>query len=107
MFSFDGEHEILEHDVIIEDMEDKYPDKFMIAVSRPSTDSRIHGDVLAILTPAEYSKIKFPKPMPRGYSVWVGISLQMDDTHNTDFLLYKWALADEMYQKHQQKLEKG
>jgi len=78
MFSFNGEHEILEHDVIVEDMEDKYHDKYMIVISRPSDDSRFHGDVVAILTPDEYFELKKPKPTPPKYSVWKGLSLQMD-----------------------------
>ncbi|MCL1996453.1 MAG: hypothetical protein FWG63_09630 [Defluviitaleaceae bacterium] len=78
MFSFDGEHKILEHNVIIEDMEDKYHDKYMIAINRYGGDTRIRGDVVAILTPDEYFSLEKPKPMPSKYSVWKGLSLQMD-----------------------------
>ncbi|MCL1998835.1 MAG: hypothetical protein FWG65_08715 [Turicibacter sp.] len=78
MFSFDGEHEVLERDVIIEDMEQKYHDKYMIVINGHGRDCRLRGDIIAILTPEEYSKLEKPKPMLPKYSVWEGFSLQLD-----------------------------
>ena len=78
MFSFDGEHEILEKDVIIQEMEMKYHDKYLIITNAYSKDARIRGDVIAILTPEEYRKLEKPKPMLPKYGVGEGFSLQMD-----------------------------
>ncbi|MCL1988952.1 MAG: hypothetical protein FWG64_13430 [Firmicutes bacterium] len=77
MFSFDGEHEILERDVILEDMEEKYHDKYMIVINGYSKDCRLRGDIVAILTPHEYCYLKVPKPWPKEYVVWVGFTVQL------------------------------
>ncbi|MCL1988951.1 MAG: hypothetical protein FWG64_13425 [Firmicutes bacterium] len=76
MFSFDGEHEILERDVIVEDMEEKYHDKYMIVINGYGKDCRLRGDIVAILTPHEYCNLELPKPMLPKYRVWVGFTVQ-------------------------------
>ncbi|MCL2017133.1 MAG: hypothetical protein FWG68_12895 [Defluviitaleaceae bacterium] len=73
MFNFDSEHEILEHDVIIDDMMQEYHDKYLIIINGHSENSRIKGDIVAILTPQEYYDL--PRPIPQKYSVGEGLSL--------------------------------
>jgi len=77
MFSFDGEHEILEHNVIIEDMEQKYHDKYMIVINGHGEDSRIKGDIVAILTPEEFYALEKPKQWLPKYGLWEGFSIQI------------------------------
>ena len=79
MFSFaDNNPAILEHNVNIEAMEEKYHDKYMIATNIHQIDGWFYGDIVALLTPAEYGKLMMPKDAVRKYSVWVGDSIKMD-----------------------------
>ena len=79
MFSFsDNSHKIIESNVKIEDMQEKYIDKYMIVTNTRVVDTHIHGDVIAILTPAEYNKLKKPENMLPKYSVWVGYDARQE-----------------------------
>ena len=64
MFSFaNPDPPILERNIIWGDAEEKYPDKFMIVINARFVDSELHGDIIAMLTPEEYSELDFPEPM--------------------------------------------
>jgi len=66
----------IEKDVILEEMERKYPDKIMIAVNYCVGEERIRGDVISILSPDEHYALKLPKPLPPKCYTWVGITVQ-------------------------------
>jgi len=66
----------IEKDVVLEDMERKYPEKIMIAVNCYVGEERIRGDVISILSPDEHYALKLPKPLPYNGSIWVGITVQ-------------------------------
>ena len=66
----------IEKDVILEDMERKYPEKIMIAVNCYVGNERIRGDVISILSPDEHYALKLPKPLPPKCYIWVGITEQ-------------------------------
>jgi len=66
----------IEKDVVLEDMEQKYPEKIMIAVNCYVGKEGIRGDVISILSPDEHYALKLPKPLPYDFSIWVGITVQ-------------------------------
>jgi len=68
----------IESNVIIEDMEQKYHNKIMIAINCCIMKGRIRGDIIAIFSPEEYQHIQLPKPLPPKCSIWEGLSLQDD-----------------------------
>jgi len=79
MFSFtESKPSILEHNIIWGDAEEKYPDKFMIVINTRFEESELRGDVIAILTPEEYSELDFPEPLAPKFNVWKGIKLKME-----------------------------
>jgi len=66
----------IEKDVILEDVEKKYPEKIMIAVNNYVSEEGIRGDVISILSPDEHYALKLPKPLPPKCYIWVGITVQ-------------------------------
>jgi len=79
MFSFTNpDPPILERNIIWGDAEEKYPDKFMIVINARFVDSELYGDIIAMLTPEEYSELDFPEPMAPKFNVWKGMKLKME-----------------------------
>jgi hypothetical protein len=79
VFSFsDNSPKILEHNVSIEAMEEKHHDKYMIATNIHQVDGWFYGDIVAFLTPTEYSELQMPKEAISKYRIWVGDSIKMD-----------------------------
>ena len=79
MFSFyEPNPPILERNILWGDAEEKYPDKYMIVTNTHVENAELYGDILAILTPAEYVKLQRPKPMTPKYQVWEGIALKSE-----------------------------
>jgi len=66
----------IEKDVILGDMERKYPEKIMIAVNYYVGEERIKGDIISILSPDEHYALKLPKPLPLNCCICVGITVQ-------------------------------
>jgi len=66
----------IEKDVVLEDMERKYPEKIMIAVNCYVDKEGIRGDVISILSPDEHYALELPKPLPPHCYIWVGITVQ-------------------------------
>jgi len=78
MFNIEEKSTIpIEKDVVLEDMERKYPDKIMIAVNCYVRE-HIRGDVISILSPDEHYDLKLPKPLPPHCYIWVGITVQFN-----------------------------
>ena len=78
MYSFStATAEVLERDVNIEAMEEKYPDKYMLVINSHLVDGRIFGDIVAFLKSEEYRELKKEKAIPSDYSVWEGDSLKL------------------------------
>ena len=67
---------ILEQNIRWGDAEEKYPDKFMIVINAHFVDIEMCGDIIAILTPIEYSELDFPEPMTPKYTVWKGLDIK-------------------------------
>ena len=79
MFSFSNPNPaILENNIRWGEAEEKYRDKFMIVINPHLEDTYLYGDIIAILTPEEYSELDFPEPMAPKYNVWKGIKLKME-----------------------------
>ena len=77
MYLFSTEtSEVLEQDVSIEAMEEKYHDKDMLVINSHLVDGRIFGDIVALLKPEEYRELKKENVIPSDYSVWEGDSLK-------------------------------
>jgi len=77
VFSFtDPNPSVLERNITWGDAEEKYPDKFMIVVNAHFDNTEMHGDIIAILTPIEYSELDFPEPMAPKYIVWKGLDIK-------------------------------
>jgi hypothetical protein len=52
MFSFfENSYVVIEGGVIYEDMQEKYPDNYMIVNNTHVANERLYGDIIAILTP--------------------------------------------------------
>ena len=77
MFSFTNSNPpIIESNIAWGDAEEKYPDKFMIVINSHFDNTEMLGDIVAILTPIEYSKLDFPEPMAPKYIVWKGLDIK-------------------------------
>jgi len=79
MFSFsDPNPTILEKNILWNDAEEKYSDKYMIVTNAHVEEAELYGDIIAILTPAEYVQLPRPKPMAPKYQVWEGMELKAE-----------------------------
>ena len=79
MFSFSEPNPIiLEKNILWGDAEEKYRDKFLIVMNAHFENTGLYGDIVAILTPEEYSELDFPEPMAPTYNVWKGLQLKME-----------------------------
>ena len=77
MFKFaDPNPPVLESNITWGEAEEKYPDKFMIVINMHIDNTELHGDIIAILTPMEYSELDFPEPMAPKYDVWKGLDIK-------------------------------
>jgi len=77
MFSFtDPNPPIIEHNIGWGAAEEKYLDKFMIVINARYENDGLIGDIIAILTPTEYSTLDFPEPMAPKYDVWKGLDIK-------------------------------
>lgn len=80
MFSlFDtNTHTVYESNVCLDDMEEKYTDKYMIASNMQLIDSQLYGNIIAILTPNEYTSFKkqHPESILPDYCIIVGVELK-------------------------------
>ena len=68
----------IEENVNIEEMEKKYHDKYMIAKNIHQIDGWFYGDIIAVLTPIEYNRLRMPKNKVSKYRIWVGNSLKQE-----------------------------
>jgi len=77
MFTFKNpQPPILDGNITWGEAEEKYPDKFMIVINMHIDKTELHGDIIAILTPMEYSELDFPEPMAPRYDVWKGLDIK-------------------------------
>ena len=72
----DSDHQILEHNIDWGEAQEKYYDKYMIVINSHLEGTRLHGDIIAILTPEEYLALSKPDPMAPVYEAWIGVALQ-------------------------------
>ena len=68
--------QILEHNIDWGVAQEKYYDKYMIVINSHLEGTRLHGDIIAILTPEEYLALSKPEPMTPTYEAWIGVALQ-------------------------------
>ncbi|MCL1883249.1 MAG: hypothetical protein FWF81_05790 [Defluviitaleaceae bacterium] len=79
MFTFeDSNPPVIERAILWGDAAYKYPDKYMIVTNTYLEDAELYGDILAVLSPAEYIHLQKPKPMTPRYQVWEGIDLKAE-----------------------------
>jgi hypothetical protein len=79
MFSFtDPNPTILEHNIDWGEAQNKYHDSYMIVINSHLEGSRLHGDIVAILTPEEYFALNKPNPLVPKYEAWIGVALQTE-----------------------------
>jgi len=77
MFTFSNPNPpVLERNITWGEAEEKYPDKFMIVINMRIDKTELHGDIIAILTPMEYSGLDFPESMAPVYDVWKGLDIK-------------------------------
>jgi hypothetical protein len=71
-------HTVYESNVCLDDMEEKYTDKYMIASNMQLIDSQLYGNIIAVLTPSEYAefKKKHPESILPDYCIVVGLSIK-------------------------------
>ena len=76
---------ILLHPILVQNIrqieaETKYTDKVMIAVNtqQATNDGEICGDIVAFLTPAEYTKLNIPRNAVQHFRVWEGDSVKLE-----------------------------
>ncbi|MCL1999237.1 MAG: hypothetical protein FWG65_10770 [Turicibacter sp.] len=81
MFKFDDNYTILEHDVMEYEMQQKYPNKYMIVTNCYRKDYHDYGDIIAILTSQEYYLLglELSEPMMPKYHVWKGLALVVNN----------------------------
>ena len=83
MFSFfENDYSVIENNVMFEDMQIKYADKYMIIKNGHVENKRIHGDIIAILTPEEYEVLEVPKSIAPKFAVWEGYSIMIERITN-------------------------
>jgi len=83
MFSFDQEsYSIIEQGVIYEDMQEKYPNKLMIVINTHVSNMRLCGDIIALLTEEEFSKVKMPESIAPKFGIWRGDILEEERASN-------------------------
>ena len=80
MFAFDKPYEIIEKNILIDDLREKYPDNIMITINGHIEEERRHGDVIAILTEEEYTKLRknFPVNYSSKFATIKGINILRD-----------------------------
>ena len=77
MFSFSDQNPpILERNIGWGAAEKKYPDKFIIVINARFESEGLVGDIIAMLTPTEYSTLDIPEPMAPKYDVWKGLDIK-------------------------------
>ena len=73
MFSFfEKNYIVIESGVEYEKMQEKYADKLMVVMNTYLNDGLIHGDIVALLTPAEYEVMDKPKSFAPKFRIWEG-----------------------------------
>ena len=78
---------ILEHNIDWGEAQEKYYNKYMIVINSHLEGTRLHGDIIAILTPAEFFTLSKPEPMVPKYEAWIGITLQNERIGASGFRL--------------------
>jgi hypothetical protein len=77
MFSFSNpEPQVIEQNVDWGYAQEKYRENYMIVINSHLENARIHGDIIAILTPEEYISLEKPEPLTPKYSLWIGMAIQ-------------------------------
>jgi len=80
MFSFsDPSPKVIECDVAMGEMVEKYHDKYMIVI--PSYGGKrddVYGDIVAIFSPSEYLKLQKPTRLFPKYVLWEGIDIMKE-----------------------------
>jgi hypothetical protein len=80
MFSFsDANPKMHEQNVVLDEMESKYHDKYMIAMNVTAESEQLRGDIAAILSPEEYAELRKsgPKRLAPKYTVLEGVDLKL------------------------------
>ena len=76
MFSFDDPSpQILEHNIDWGEAQEKYPHSYMIVINRHLIGTKLHGDIIGILTPEEYDFLEKPVPFLPKYCIWEGVAV--------------------------------
>ena len=73
---FNSNPQILVQNIDWGEAQEKYYDKYMIVINSHLEGTRLHGDIIAILTPEEYFALKKPDPLAPKYEAWIGAALQ-------------------------------
>ena len=83
MFSFNEQnYKTIETNVKYDDMVEKYPDSYMIAMNGHLINEEIHGDIVAILSATDYHSLNKPKNIVPRFSIWKGIAVRTEEVHN-------------------------
>jgi hypothetical protein len=80
MFTFgDANPVVYERDVVLDAMEVKYRDKYMIATNINSEGMQLRGDIVAILSSDEYSELRKtgPERLTPKYMVLEGLDMKL------------------------------
>ena len=84
MFSFfEKDYSVIENNVMLEDMQEKYTDKYMITTNGHVENERIHFDIIAILTPEEYDALEMPKSIAPKFGILEGLSVMLERINNS------------------------
>jgi len=83
MFTFDQDsYQVIEQGVIYEEMQRKYPNKLMVVINAHVNNMRLCGDIIALLSEEEFSKVKVPKNIAPKFGIWRGDILEEERAAN-------------------------
>ncbi len=73
---FSGSNQLtLEKNIEMGEAAEKYFDKYMVVKNAHLENSYLHGDIIAVLSSDEYSKLEKPKEMFPTYEIWEGTAV--------------------------------
>ena len=73
MFSFEEkDYAIIEANIKYKAIEEKYNDKYIIIMNGHLENGHLYGDVVGLLTEAEYGQIQFPTDVSERFTILKG-----------------------------------
>jgi len=77
MFTFaESNPPVLERNIRWGEAEEKYLENYMIVTNIYFDSEGMLGDIVAVLTPVEYSRLDFPDELVSKYGVWKGLGIR-------------------------------